>query len=146
MAGEFMSIEYSWVSIELTYEGFPLFLRRSVNLDTDSLQALFSNLAVLTHKFSKREPNGLPEADYNDSLFDFDREIVGAMNSDGKGVPVLIETFGGKRNYYFYVAADANVEELFLAISRRHPNKKLTWSVRPDATWSFIKKYTKEFF
>ena len=77
----------SWLTTEKTYEGFPLMLRRPVNLDTDSLRPLYPTLAVVTHEFTKRRPNGLPEPDYNESLFDMDCALVEAFDVGCMGVP-----------------------------------------------------------
>src|SRR5271170_7718448 len=98
----------TWLTAEKIYEGFPLFLRRSENLETESNQISFPVLAVVTHKFTKRQPNGLPDKDYNDGLAEMDYELVTAFDIDRMGVPALIETFGGERNYYFYVSTEAD--------------------------------------
>ncbi len=53
-----------------------------------------------------------PEPDYNDSLVDIDHDLVGAFEPSASGITVLVETFGGRRNYYIYVSADAPVEDM----------------------------------
>ena len=136
----------SWLTAEKIYEGFPLFLRRPADFDVDSLRPLFPTLAVVTHEFTKRKPNGLPEADYNNGLVDMDCELVGAFDVDHMGVPALVETFGGERNYYFYVAADTDVSTVISAVARRHPAERLSWTVRPDAGWTFLEKYASDHF
>src|SRR5690349_15918909 len=98
-----------WLMAEKTYEGFPLFLRRPECLDVDLLRPHLPNLAVVKHKFTKRKPNGLPDDDYNHGLREFDHALVSAFDVDRMGVPALVETFGGERNYYFYVAPAADV-------------------------------------
>ena len=75
-----------------------------------------------------------------------DFELVTAFDVDCMGVPALVETFGGERNYYFYVTADADVSTTISNIIHRYPDENLTWSVRPDSNWIFIKKYSKEHF
>jgi hypothetical protein len=65
-------------------------LRRPTNLDVDLLRPSHPTLAVVKHEFSKRKPNGLPEADYNESLFEMDIELVRAFDVDQIGVPALI--------------------------------------------------------
>jgi hypothetical protein len=72
-------------------------LRRPTNIDIDLLRPTHPTLAVVSHEFTKREPNGLPEPDYNESLFEMDTELVRAFDVDQTGVPVLVETYGGKR-------------------------------------------------
>jgi len=69
----------TWLTAEKEYEGFPLYLRRPADLDVDSLRPAHPNLAVVTHEFTKRKPNGLPERDYNESLFEMDIELVRAF-------------------------------------------------------------------
>ena len=136
----------SWLTAEKSYEGFPLLLRRHANLEVDSLRSLYPTLAVVTHEFTKRRPNGLPEPGYNDDLVEMDCELVGAFDANCTGVPALVETFGGKRHYYFYVAKDADVPAAISAIVHRYPKEQLSWSVSPDPNWKFIERYAREHF
>jgi hypothetical protein len=136
----------TWLTGEATYEGFPLFLRRPADFDIDTLRPSFPNLVVVTHKFTKRKPNGLPDDDYNHELAAMDRDLVTAFDIDRMGIPALIETFGGKRHYYFYVAVDTDVSITLSTIINRYSHEQLTWSVRPDSKWGFITKYAKEHF
>jgi hypothetical protein len=96
-------------------------LRRPTNLDVELLRRSHPTLAVVTHEFSRRKPNGLPEPDNNEILFETDIELVRAFDVDQMGVPALIETFGGKRHYYFYVVSDADVSGVISTIARRYP-------------------------
>ena len=121
-------------------------LRRPTNLDVDSLRPALPTLAVVTHEFTKRKPNGLPEPNYNESLFEMDIELVRAFDVDRMGVPALVETFGGKRHYYFYVAADTDVSAIISAVARRYPEERLSWTVRPDPQWGFLERYAKDYF
>ena len=135
-----------WATAQKEYEGFPLMLRRPTNLDIDSLRPTHPTLAVVTHEFTKRWPNGLPEPDYNDTLFEMDDELVGAFDVDQMGVPALVETFGGKRHYYFYVTADTDVPAIISAVAQRYPSERLLWTVRPDPKWGFLERYAADFF
>jgi hypothetical protein len=135
-----------WLIAEKTYEGFPLFLRRPDGLDVDLLRPALPNLAIVKHKFTKRKPNGLPDDDYNHGLAEMDHVLVSAFDVDQMGVPALVETFGGERNYYFYVASDADVTETISKIASRYPAEQISWSVRPDRDWAFIETYAREHF
>jgi Family of unknown function (DUF695) len=136
----------SWLTAQKTCEGFPLFLRRPADFDIDSLRPLYPALVVVTHEFAKLGPNGLPEADYNEGLLEMDREVVAAFDGDRIGVPALIETFGGKRHYYFYVSSEAGVPAAISAIAVRYPSERLSWEIRPDPEWRFIESYSREHF
>jgi hypothetical protein len=135
-----------WLLAEKTYEGFPLFLRRPADFDVDALRPLFPTLVIVTHKFAKRKPDGLPESGYNHGLAGMDHELVAAFDVDQMGVPSLVETFGGERNYYFYVADDTDVPAVISPIVNRYPGEKVSWSTRPDPQWIFITRYAKEYF
>ena len=128
------------------YEGFPLFLRYPTDVDVESLRPAFPSLAIVTHEFTKRLPNGLPEADYNHGLAAMDQELTAAFAVDRMGLPVLIETFGGKRHYYFYVAEGADVPAVVSALARRYLEERISWSVRPDPKWGFLESYASEYF
>jgi hypothetical protein len=136
----------TWATAQLEYEGFPLMLRRPTNLDIKSLRPSRPSLVVVTHKFTRRKPNGLPEPDYNKTLFDMDIGLVSAFNVDQMGVPVLVETFGGKRHYYFYVTVDTDVTQTLSEIANRFPNEQLSWTVKPDPSWGFLERYAKQYF
>jgi len=136
----------TWATAQKEYEGFPLILRRPTNIDVDSLRPTHPTLAVVTREFTKRKPNGLPEPDYNETLFEMDIELVEAFDVDQMGVPVLVETFGGKRHYYFYVTADTDVPAIISAVAQRHPSERLWWTVRPDPQWGFLERYAKDHF
>ena len=62
-----------------------------------------------------------------------DQDLVTAFDLDQNGVLVLVETFGGKRHYYFYVAS-------------RYANERLSWKTRNDPEWGFIQGYATDFF
>jgi hypothetical protein len=93
-----------------------------------------------------RKPNGLPQPDYNEGLMDMDCELVSAFELHRMGIPALVETFGGKRRYYFYVTQDADVPGVISAVARRYPTERLSWQVRPDPKWGFIERYARENF
>jgi hypothetical protein len=134
-----------WKIKELIHEGSPLLLRYTEGLDVDAYKARFPELAVITHEFSKVRQNGLPDPDYNDSLFQFDSDIRSAFEKRNCGRAVLIETFSGKRHYYIYVANKIDINETLSDIRRGNPDEQLTWIVRPDPEWHFIRHYSQQF-
>lgn len=138
--------EPAWLTAERTYEGFPLLLRRPGEIGDDLPRALYSALAVVTHEFAKRLANGLPEGAYNRGLFEMDCDLVTVFDSERMGIPVLVETFGGERNYYFYVSPDADAVAILSAFVHRYPMERLSWEIRPDPQWKFIDEYAREYF
>lgn len=135
-----------WATAKIEYEGFPLMLRRPTNIDINLLRATHRALAIVTHEFTKRKPNGLPEPEYNESVLQMDMELVKAFDVDATGVPVLVETFGGNRHYYFYVTEGTDVPAIIAAVAQRYPSERLSWTVRSDPQWGFLEKYAKEYF
>jgi hypothetical protein len=137
--------ELSWKTRQIASNGFPLFLRYPAILDFDDFKNAFPLLVAITHELSKVNGNGVPETDYNDALFDFDRDIRAVFEEREHGQTVLIETYCGKRIYYIYVSEEAGVSEKISIISKRYPAERLSWSARPDSEWTFIKRYTEKF-
>jgi hypothetical protein len=70
----------------------------------------FSTLVVVTHTFANREANGLAESKYN---------MITEFDSGSSGVSILVETFGGERNYYFYIKPNAVPKPYYNPISNR---------------------------
>jgi Family of unknown function (DUF695) len=135
-----------WMSVQREYEGFPLFLRIPLGLNYDILQQSLPVLVTVEHTFSFRRFDGAPEPRYNDTLEDFDVELSSLFDGDELGKVVLIETFGGKRNYYFYVASQGEPASPFEVFQSRHPGAILKLDVRSDPTWRFARSYRAEFF
>jgi len=133
-----------WVTSQHTYETFPLFLRRPINVDTPANRERYPRLAVVSHEFTERYPDGRPEPKYNETLFVFDMAITSSFDSPPRGVPILVETFGGFRHYYFCVAADTDLAAAMQPVAHRFPEAKLTWEYRKTGGWDFLNKYSEE--
>jgi uncharacterized protein len=137
--------EMQWYTGEVQREGFPLLLRFPAKPDFDTLSRRYPKLFVVEHTLAKVMPSGLPEPAYNHSLADFDHDLVSAFERLVSGITVLVETFGGRRNYYIYVSADAPVEDVKRRLCTKYPQHQLDWSLQDDAGWKFIRRYSKEY-
>jgi len=136
----------SWATAERTYKGFPLHLRRPLNVDTPDHRQKFRDLLTVTHTFDERLPNGCPEPRYNESLEELDSNLCSILDPKDAGVPILIETFGGERNYYFCIAPEADISNAKAIVTSSHPNARLTWTIDRSKGWSFLDRYAREFF
>ena len=134
-----------WYTGKVQHKGFPLLLRFPGKPDFDTLPRRYPKLLVVEHTLAKVKPSGLPESDYNDSLADFDHDLVTAFEPSATGITVLVETFGGRRNYYIYVSADAPVEDVKRRLSTKYSQHQLDWSLRDDPGWKFIRGYSEEY-
>ena len=135
------SSDLLWHRLSLEYEGFPLHLRWPAGVDFDDLSGRFPKLFVLTHTFTFRRPDGTPEPTYNDTLANFDLTVTRSFRTDRTGQIVLIETFGGKRNYYFYVMSTFDGGTYCLLLSGQFPGYNLSETTREDPAWHFIRNY-----
>jgi len=145
MADDKLPDEMQWYTGEVQHEGFPLLLRFRGKPNFDLYPRRYPKLLVVQHTLAKVRSSGLPEPDYNDSLADFDHDLVNAFEPSASGMTVLIETFGGRRNYYIYVSADAPVEDVKNQLSTKYRQHELEWSLRDDAGWKLIRRYSEEY-
>lgn len=127
------------------YEGFPLALRVRPNADTSANRAALMSLGVVTHQLPQVRDNGLPESEYNNSLEDFDLALQAAMEGEGAGLVVLIETFAGKRNYYGYVNDCESLRTRVDSLRQEFPQHGLTVKCRADSGWRFYERYRNDF-
>jgi hypothetical protein len=139
-----MKIDSRWLTGETRYKGERLLLRRQDILNLKDVARKFSVLVTITHALDKVTSDGLPEMTYNQGLAELDHALVTAFDDDG--VVVLIETFSGERNYYFYVSQNVNVSEILAAINKEYPSAALSVFSKPDPEWQFLARYAKEFF
>jgi hypothetical protein len=135
--------ETTWYTGTLTHEGFPLMLRFPEKPDFDSLQKRYTKFLTIEQRLEKVQRSGLPEPDYNDTLFPFDEHVLSMLGDFG--FPVLVETFGGKRAYYIYVTADVDLQKAEDALKTKFPEHKTTWEIRDAKGWKFIRKYSEEY-
>lgn len=70
--------------------------------------------------------------------------VSGYFAASGNGHIVLVETFGGERNYYFYVSEAVNVESVLHELRASFPGLKLEGGSRSDPAWKFIRRYTAD--
>ncbi len=144
IAGKVVAEERPWKTGSFEYEGFPLLLRVPDGLIYDELKEIYPQFISVTHYLSKVKNNGLPETDYNQSLYEFDEQLVGALENAGAGITVLVETFGGERTYYMYSKSDFPPEMLENELSKTFPEHQIEISSKIDKEWSFIKQYAND--
>jgi len=131
----------TWYTAQKEHEGFPLFLRWPATIDLSEIRLHFQKLVVVTHKLSEVQSNGLPVPDYNETLEDFDVDLSRYPVSQGFGFPVLIETFGGNRAYYFYFKEEADLEDFREHVTSTWPDHELEWFSKSDGQGGFIQRY-----
>ena len=130
----------NWLTSEIEYEGFPLLLRKPNHLAIWNFKPRFTKLVTIEHFLEKVTKNGLPEKSYNKSLADFDHCMCTLIDSRTEGAIVLIETFCGKRNYYYYTYHDFDISQYLKQIKIRF-KVSLKITVKDDSDWNFLKQY-----
>lgn len=134
----------TWSTLETEHEGFPLLLRRPDYEDIWKLRKQYPELILIEHLLDKVDKNGLPKKTYNKTLAEFDDAMCSLFDKTGNGIIFLIETFAGRRNYFYY-ANDVDLQSIARKIKRKYKMRLETTS-RPDKKWSFITKYPIEIF
>ena len=133
--------EMEWLTKEVEYEGIPLYLRKPSYQDVWNFQKSYTQLICISHSLDSVKSNGLPTADYNLSLHDFDDEVVDLFDAKEEGVILFVETYGGSRNYWFYASSNVDYATRFKALQEQNRDKRLEISTREDKNWDFIKDY-----
>jgi Family of unknown function (DUF695) len=136
-----IEMEQKWLTTEIEHEGFPLYLRKPDYSDIFIYQDKFPRLLRVTQKLEKVKSNGLPEPDYNMSLIDFDGEMTDLFDRDNEGLIFLIETFGGERNYYYFISDSVDYENKIEELTNNNKDIELETHSHADNDWGFLKKY-----
>jgi len=131
----------TWSTMDTTYEDLPLYLRKPNVDDISQYQLQYTRPLNITHKLGNVKPNGLPQSDYNKTLEEFDGEICNLFDFKKEGFIFLIETYGGERNYWFYLKADFDYTNKFKELKERYDIHKLEDNISNDKNWDFIKDY-----
>ena len=133
--------EMEWLTTETEYDGLPLYLRLPNYKNIWEYKSKYPKLICITHEFDSVKENGLPTAEYNESLIDFDGEVVTLFDRNKNGIVFLVETYGGARNYWFYITDSKFFFKIFENLKNKHSDKKLELDYRTDSEWNFIKNY-----
>jgi hypothetical protein len=133
----------TWFTAKRQHEGFPLLLRFPEKRDFDLLEKQYTKLLLIRHQLDKVLPSGLPEPAYNETLFEFDEQIVGMFGESG--IPVLVETFGGRRNYYIYVLPRLDISTAQTTLKAKYPTLTTAWTIHDGTGWKLIRRYSTEY-
>ena len=139
-----MANDERWKIGDFEYEGFPLLLRSPFKLNYDELQVLYPQFISLTHILKDVKKNGLPNNEYNRSLFEFDIFVSEVLEKENTGITVLIETFAGKRNYYMYSVGSVEITKLEEKIIDKFPEQEIVIDSKIDDKWAFIRAYAND--
>ena len=120
-------------------------LRVRPHADSTEARSTLLHLAAVTHQLDRVRGNGLPEADYNEGLFELDHSIITSLEADGSGVTVIVETLAGKRTYYAYVTSAAHAEAALEHLHGHFPEHQLSLTTRPDKAWGLYGEYKRLF-
>ncbi|MFE0501280.1 DUF695 domain-containing protein [Lysobacter soli] len=136
-----------WLLSNTTYEGYPIYFRRpDIRVsEFESLRPRFPVLLTVTHHLGAVKSNGLPESEYNLSQIDLDSALLEPFEDELHGLVAVVETFAGKRTYYFYVSASFDLDEFERAITSCHADVLMTWERDDDPTWRLFRGYARDF-
>jgi hypothetical protein len=133
--------QMKWISADTIYGDFPLYLRRPDYENIWKYKSKFSKLYCITHNLDMVKSNGLPESDYNRTLLDFDQKLVSLFNPEMEGIVILVETYAGKRNYWYYVSSEIDPNLKYASLSEEYPLNRIESSVQSDKNWGFLIEY-----
>lgn len=137
----FTDNDLRWITKNVDYDGFPLYLRHPDYNNIKVFKPKYHDLLCVTHKLDKVKDNGLPESDYNKSLIDFDGDLCNLFDIKNSGIIILIETYAGERNYWYYIADSVDYQSKIDEIRVKYKPIRLETELSSDKEWGFLSKY-----
>ena len=134
-----------WSTSEIEFEGLPLLLRSPGHANVWRYKDSLTKLVAIEHLLDRVNSNGLPEKKYNSTLSDFDHYMCSLFDKSKDGIIFLIETFSGKRIYYYYTLPDFNIDPLLEKVKLKFKVNLDGWT-QNDLGWGFLKEYPVEIF
>lgn len=137
----------TWLTASAEHEGFPIYFRRpDIRLsEFENLRPRYPALLAIKHQLSHVKDNGLPEADYNDSLAPLDAALLEPFRDESSGLIALVETFAGKRTYYVYLTPTFNARQLMSDVESTFPQESISWKLHDDPNWRLFNGYAADF-
>jgi hypothetical protein len=134
-----------WLNLWTEYEGERLALRVRPDADSPAARRAFPQFAAIEHALAEVRADGMPVAEYNHSLADFDHDVHDCVERDGDGLVVIVETFSGKRAHYAYVADGARLGARVEELRVKYPQHVLDVRGNADPQWRFYTQYRRQF-
>ncbi len=135
----------TWATTEIEYEGLPLLLRKPNHSNIWTYKKRLTKLVAIEHLLEKVNSDGLPEKRYNSTLADLDHFMCSFFDKSNAGIIFLIETFSGKRNYYYYTLPDVNIDPLIEKAFQKFEVNLDSWT-KSDINWGFLDDYPVQLF
>ena len=133
-----------WLSATVDHEGHPLLLRVRPRLDRSGHTVHFPHLGTVSHQLVHVRPDGLPEPDYNTSLSDLDADAHEILEDGGAGFMMIVETFGGERNYYACLSNEDAHRSWLNQLKAAHPKHELDGDFRSNRALDFYQTYRNQ--
>jgi hypothetical protein len=85
----------------------------------------------------------MPEPDYNESLFNFEHDLMSQLEIEGR--MVLVETYAGKRIYYAYVADESTSKDRATKVLSGYGHlTEANFRGGADPDWKFYDRYIEK--
>ncbi len=134
-----------WLTTIIEYEGFPLALRVRPKIDQPIYAEQFPHLGIVSHTLTHVLPDGRPEPSYNATLADLDAAVHDTLENGGGGLIMIVETFGGKRNYYACLS-DMDAHRAWISgLKAAYLQHELEGDFRSHRAQSFYRQYRNDF-
>ena len=137
----------TWLIANTEHEGFPIYFRRpDIRVaEFESLRPKYPALLAVKHQLAQMKDNGLPEADYNETLAPLDAALIEPFRDEADGLVALVETFAGKRTYYVYLTSAFDTDRFMSGIEARFPQENMAWKRHDDPAWRLFNGYATDF-
>ena len=129
-----------WLTGMHSHAGQEMAIRLQRVSEASDTKNRYKNLLVVTQHLPLVSSSGLPEADYNDRLLEFDCQLISEIEKGG--IVVLVETYAGKRIYYAYVADEAASKDRVSQVLADYGNSAVSdFRGGIDSEWRFYSRY-----
>ncbi len=142
---QFIYLIMTWSTSEIEYEGLPLLLRKPDHENIWRFKDKLTKLVSIEHHLDTVTSDGLPEKKYNSKLSDFDHYMCSLFDKSNDGIIFLIETYSGKRIYYYYTSPTFNIEPLIETTKHKFKLTLEGWT-QDDTGWGFLDEYPVKLF
>jgi hypothetical protein len=134
----------TWSNAELEYEGLPLLLRKPDYQNILQFKSKFTKLVAIEHYLEIVDKLGLPKKSYNSNISKFDGYMCDLFTDTNDGIVFLIETFNGKRTYYYYCDNNLDIDILADEIKSKF-DFNIEIMSQNDDEWAFLHNYPMDF-
>jgi len=130
----------AWTTAEGRKSGRPMLLRFRPGLKSFLGDPRFSRRLQITWVFGDHNSSGMPSGEDSEAMGPLEDRLVEALEAEKAGILAFVHTYGGTRQWHFYISESADLGAVINDALAELPRLPISLEVEDDPEWREMAK------